>query len=242
MSSKSSDSGTPANRSSASTVDLERRSTLEEGSESGGYDAKDFSSAKPTPTMSSAHHKAMATVSSTGTGGQRNEKSSSSMMHSRDQLVQLQKESMVIEDSMMVANRVVQFQRGEAQIVIAEAMEAKRLAERELLERENLEDSNKHAAVDRNKRKEIKSFLMDVVNLLKDKQMEAKHLREAQTVATALRLSLQQKRNAFQLLQKNVEDRERIERIQLQEGHDRSSKNLVVWQELELRQQAADVR
>ena len=79
--------------------------------------------------------------------------------------VLMQKESMVIEDSMMVANRVVQFQRGEAQIVIAEAMEAKRLAERELLERENLEDSNKHAAVDRNQRKKIKSFLMDVVNL-----------------------------------------------------------------------------
>ena len=236
MSSKSSDGGTPANRSSASTADLERRGALEEAPAGAGgrQDGKAAATA-------AKHGKAKDTKPADAADGGA-ELADRAGARGDGSLLDLQKESLKIEDSIMVANRVVQFQRGEAQVAIAEANEAKRLAERELLERENLHDTNKHAALDRVKRKEIKSFLMDVVNLLKDKQMEAKHLREAQEVAVALRLSLQQKRTAFQLLQKNVEDRERIERMQLQEGHDRSSKNLVVWQELELRQLAVDVR
>ena len=243
----STDGGTPANRSSASVADLEARDSASDAggdarseggrssSSSGKASTGALKSGKVNRKPESTLAKDAITDAKDAIIDAKDGKGHGSAQADQ-QLFDLQKESMRIEDSIMVAQRVVQFQRAEAEISIAEAEEAKRLVERELHERVNLESANTLASKDRAKRKEIKSFLIDVVNVLKDKQMEAKHLKEAQAVATALRLSLQKKRQAYQQLARQVEDRERIERTQLQEAHERSAKNLVVWQELELRQ------
>lgn len=239
------DDGTPANRSTASASDFgeKGRSDISDSAS----DVSMSSSRSGNTKMSSSEKKSELGNLSTEERALKktSQKSPFEFEDGKDALrhssagssqLDLQRESLRIEDSIMIAQRVVQFQRSEAQIAIAEALEAKKLAEREQTERLNLEFTNASNAADRMKRKEIKSFLMDVVNLLKDKQMEVKHLKEASEVATSLRTSLQQRRQAYQLLSRQVEDRERIERLQLSESHERTAKNLLVWQELELKQ------
>ncbi len=57
-----------------------------------------------------------------------------------------------------------------------------------------------------------------------------KHLKEAATVAQATRINLKNKRDAYQMLAKQLEDRERDERLKLKEFHERTAKNLITWQ------------
>ena len=207
----STDGGTPANRSSASFADLEARDSASDvGGDARSDGGRSSSSLGKTSTDNLKSGKVSRRSESNIEMADAKDGKTSASAQADKQLIDLQKESLRIEDSIMVAQRVVQFQRAEAEISIAEAEDAKKLVEREVIERQNLESANTLAAKDRAKRKEIKSFLMDVVIMLKDKQMEAKHLKEAQEVATALRLSLQKKRQSYQLLARQVEDRERL--------------------------------
>jgi len=146
------------------------------------------------------------------------------------------KESMRIEECISVAQKFVTFQRSEALLTVADANVAKNLVESETLERFAMEEKNSKIEEARRTRKEIKDFMFNVVNQLKDKLIEVKHLKEAATVAQATRINLKNKRDAYQMLAKQLEDRERDERMKLKEFHERTAKNLITWQELELRQ------
>ena len=154
----------------------------------------------------------------------------------------LYKESIRLEDSMAIANRFVNFQRAEAQLTLSDASIAANLVERELREAVMLSETNTENETHRRRRKEIKNFLFTIVNQLKDKLIEVKHLKEARETATATRLSIRNKREAYTRLAKQLEDRERDERNKLRDGHERTAKNLIIWQELELREMDKDTR
>ena len=78
---------------------------------------------------------------------------------------------------------------------------------------------------ERASRKESKNQLLMVVAMLKEKQTEIKHLKEAQDVSDSLRVLLMQKRKAAQVLARQLEEREKSERVELLESHERCGKN-----------------
>ena len=151
-------------------------------------------------------------------------------------------ETLRIEDNINVAQRFLNYQLTESQLSIADSIMAKNLVERENEERLELVTENELNAFARKGRKDIKNFLVTIVNQLKDKQVEAKHLKEASATATALRDTLKNKRDAFQTLARSLEERERTEKEKQRETHERAAKNLLVWQELELRDVATEER
>ena len=155
---------------------------------------------------------------------------------------ELYNETVRIEDNISVAQRFLNYQRSEAQTVVADALAAKNLVERENDERLDLNQSNDVSIAARKARKDIKTFLVTIVNQLKDRLVEAKHLKEADATATALRESLKNKRDSYQMLARSLEDRERAEKEKQREFHDRAAKNLLVWQELELREVSSEER
>ena len=169
-------------------------------------------------------------------------RSSKTSTHDANTSTDLYMESIRQEDSMAVANRFVTFQRAEAQLSLADAYVASNLIEREAREALMLQETNAENETHRRRRKEIKTFLFTIVNHLKDKLVEVKHLKEARETATATRLSIRQKREAYTRLAKQLEDRERDERNKLRDGHERTSKNLIIWQELELREMDKETR
>jgi len=149
-------------------------------------------------------------------------------------LSDLQRESMRIEETISVAQKRVHFQRIQAQTVIAENVEAIELKAKEDKEREHLRLTQDMTSSDRTHRKGFKNNIIMAMSLLKEKQTEIAHLREAEEAVIATRVVLQQKRNAFQGTARSLEERERLERSELEESHDRAAKNLVVWQSLDM--------
>lgn len=154
----------------------------------------------------------------------------------------LYQQTIRMEDNINVAQRFVTFQRSEAQLAVADALTASLLVERESIERNSMDKENAAIEAARRTRKEIKNFLVQIVNQLKDKQVEVKHLKEAAATATALRVNLKNKRESYQILAKQLENREKTEKERLREFHERTAKNLIIWQELEIRELSKDER
>ena len=59
--------------------------------------------------------------------------------------------------------------------------------------------------------------------------------KDAENKAEQLRMALAQRRKQFQISSRHIEDSEKRERIELAESHERAARNLVAWQEIDLR-------
>lgn len=150
-------------------------------------------------------------------------------------LKELQKESLRIEENVLIAQKRVQFQRVQLQKKLQEAMEAKHLEERQVTQKKKLTVLQDNEDENKKKRKVYKRAIMEMFEDLKLKTTEVYHLLESRNKRTSLRKVLLEKREGFQVLAKELEEKERQERQELQESHDRSAKNLLIWQELNMR-------
>ena len=160
---------------------------------------------------------------------------SSLVKNSSTKLVGLQKESLQIEETILVAQKRVHFQRSEAQRSVAESKEALQLRERQELEKDGLLELQEWEANERVKRKELKEALLQTCDLLKEKIAEIKQLRDAENKADQLRMALAQRRKQFQISARHIEDSEKRERLELTESHERAARNLSAWQEIDMR-------
>ena len=154
---------------------------------------------------------------------------------SNEKMVVLQKESLEIEETIMVAQKRVHFQRTEAQRAEMEAKEAMQLNERENLEREQLEYIQTWEQTERDRRKVLKESLLQATALLKEKTMEIGTLKQAEDKSLDLKVAIDQKRRLFQQAGKHVEESEKRERLELSESHERAARNLLAWQEIDAR-------
>ena len=154
---------------------------------------------------------------------------------SSTKLLGLQKESLQIEETILIAQKRVHFQRAEALRSVAESKEALQLRERQEIEKDSLLDLQEWEARERGKRKELKEALLLTCDLLKEKIAEIKQLKDAENKAEQLRMALAQRRKHFQISGRHIEDSEKRERIELSESHERAARNLLAWQEIDLR-------
>ncbi len=154
---------------------------------------------------------------------------------SNEKMVVLQKESLEIEETIMVAQKRVHFQRTEAQRAETEAKEALQLKAREDLEREDLETNQTWEQKEREKRKILKESLLTATSMLKEKTMEIGTLKQAEDKSADLKVAIDQKRRLFQQAGKHVEESEKRERLELSESHERAARNLLAWQEIDAR-------
>ncbi len=152
----------------------------------------------------------------------------------------LQKESLRIEENVLIAQKRVQFQRSQLQKKLQEAMEAKHLDERNVIQRKKLNALQDQEDVDKKRRKGFKRAILELFEDLKLKTTECYHLLESRSRRNALRRILLEKRSTYQSAAKELEVKEKEERQELQESHDRSSKNLLIWQELNMRHVSQD--
>ena len=150
-------------------------------------------------------------------------------------MIVLQKESLEIEETIMVAQKRVHFQRTEAQRAETEAKEALQLKAREDLEREDLETNQTWEQKEREKRKILKESLLTATSMLKEKTMEIGTLKQAEDKSADLKVAIDQKRRLFQQAGKHVEESEKRERLELSESHERAARNLLAWQEIDAR-------
>ena len=147
----------------------------------------------------------------------------------------LQKESLRIEENVLIAQKRVQFQRLQLNQKLSDGLEAKHLDERQKMQREKLMALESVEDADKKKRKGYKRAIISLFEELKLKTSEVFPLREAQEKRNTQRRIIIEKRNAFQDTAKNLEGREKNERAELQQSHERSAKNLLIWQELNTR-------
>lgn len=154
---------------------------------------------------------------------------------SNSKLVGLQKESLQIEETILIAQKRVHFQRTEAQRSVGESKEALLLRERQEVERESLVDLQEWEARERTKRKELKEALLLTCDLLKEKIAEIKQMKDAENKGDQLRMALAQKRKQFQVSARHIEESEKRERIELTESHERAARNLGAWQSIDIR-------
>ena len=87
-------------------------------------------------------------------------------------LRELQKESVRIEENVLIAQKRVQFQRQQLQQKLSEAMEAKHLDERNKVQRETLLEIQRDEDKDKSKRKEYKKVIISLFEELKVKTGE----------------------------------------------------------------------
>ncbi|QDZ21584.1 signal transduction histidine kinase [Chloropicon primus] len=160
---------------------------------------------------------------------------SSLISNSSNKLTVLHKESLQIEETILVAQKRVHFQRAEAQRSVAESKEALLLLERQEGERKGLLELQDWEAKERLKRKELKEALLQTCDLLKEKIAEIKQLKDAENKAEQLRMALAQRRKQFQISARHIEDSEKRERLELQESHERAARNLTAWQGIDMR-------
>ena len=154
---------------------------------------------------------------------------------SSTKLLGLQKESLQIEETILIAQKRVHFQRAEALRSVAESKEALQLRERQEIEKDSLLDLQEWEARERGKRKELKEALLMTCDLLKEKIMEIKQLKDAESKGEQLGMALAQRRKQFQISGRHIEDSEKRERLELSESHERAARNLLAWQEIDLR-------
>ena len=157
-------------------------------------------------------------------------------------LKDLQKESLVIEENVQIAQKRVQFQRAQLQKKLQEGMEAKHLEERLISQRKKLLALQDSEDKDKKKRKSYKRSILELFEELKLKTTECYHLLESRNKSNGLRKLLIEKRETFQSAAKELEDKEKNERSELGESHERSAKNLLIWQELNMRHISDDKR
>ena len=150
-------------------------------------------------------------------------------------LRELQKESVRIEENVLIAQKRVQFQRQQLQQKLSEAMEAKHLDERNKVQRETLLEIQRDEDKDKSKRKEYKKVIISLFEELKVKTGELFPLIEANNRRNNQRKLVLEKRESFQVAAKMLEDKEKNERTELQQSHERTAKNLGIWQELNMR-------
>ena len=154
---------------------------------------------------------------------------------SNSKLIGLQKESLQIEETILIAQKRVHFQRTEAQRSVGESKEALLLRERQEEERASLVDLQEWEARERTKRKELKEALLLTCDLLKEKIAEIKQMKDAENKGDQLRMALAQKRKQFQVSARHIEESEKRERIELAESHERAARNLEAWQSIDIR-------
>ncbi|QDZ23771.1 signal transduction histidine kinase [Chloropicon primus] len=150
-------------------------------------------------------------------------------------LRELQKESIRIEENVLIAQKRVQFQRQQLQQKLTEAMEAKHLDERQKVQREKIVSNEKREEEDKKKRKQYKRVIISLFEELKMKTTELFPLIEANSKRNSQRKIVLEKRMQFQDTAKMLEEREKNERAELQQSHERTAKNLAVWQDLNMR-------
>ena len=157
------------------------------------------------------------------------------MEHQGKTLRDLQKESLRIEENVLIAQKRVQFQRLQLQKKLEEATEAKQLEERLLIQRRSLLDRQSDEDTERVTRKGFKNTILELFDHIKLKTTEVKHLLESRNRSNQLKTLVLVKRENFIEVAKNLEEKEKQERVELQESHERAAKNLLVWQELQVR-------
>ena len=114
-------------------------------------------------------------------------------------------------------------------------MEAKHLDERLNIQRKKLLKLQEEEEQDKKKRKGFKRSILELFEELKLKTTETLYLMESKQKRNNLRAVLLEKRETFQLAARDLEGREKNEREELSESHERTAKNLLVWQELNMR-------
>ncbi|QDZ17492.1 signal transduction histidine kinase [Chloropicon primus] len=150
-------------------------------------------------------------------------------------LRELQRESLCIEENVLIAQKRVRFQRSQLQNKLSEGMEAKHLDERLHVQRKKLLALQDSEDADKKKRKGFKRSILELFEELKLKTTECGHLLESRNKRNNVRKIILVKRESFQSAARELEERERDERDELYESHQRTSKNLLVWQELNMR-------
>ena len=150
-------------------------------------------------------------------------------------LQELQRESLQIEENVLLSQKRVQFQRQQLQTKLSEAMEAKHLDERLNIQRKKLLKLQEEEEQDKKKRKGFKRSILELFEELKLKTTETLYLMESKQKRNNVRAVILEKRETFQLAARDLEGREKNEREELYESHERTAKNLLVWQELNMR-------
>ena len=150
-------------------------------------------------------------------------------------LQELQRESLQIEENVLLSQKRVQFQRQQLQTKLSEAMEAKHLDERLNIQRKKLLKLQEEEEQDKKKRKGFKRSILELFEELKLKTTETLYLMESKQKRNNVRTVILEKRETFQLAARDLEGREKNEREELSESHERTAKNLLVWQELNMR-------
>ena len=150
-------------------------------------------------------------------------------------LQELQRESLQIEENVLLSQKRVQFQRQQLQTKLSEAMEAKHLDERLNIQRKKLLKLQEEEEQDKKKRKGFKRSILELFEELKLKTTETLYLMESKQKRNNVRAVILEKRETFQLAARDLEGREKNEREELSESHERTAKNLLVWQELNMR-------